>query len=260
MKSPVLALFDPALPSRMETDASECAIRACYLQQKDQKWHPIAYYSRKMTPAEQNYDIHDKELLAIMAALQEWRVYAEGSPSLEILSDHKNLLTFTTTKQLNRRQIRWSELLGQYKFVIRNVRGKDNARADALSRRNDLMEASQQSQAVLVQHDEETLGPNVKELGMVLTRKGKELGLNVPRQPNQDTHEEELIKRCHKPPEYSHPGIKETMRILARKAIIKNLKERVASVLKKCTSCQRNKHSTQKPSGKIQMREPPDRP
>ena len=90
-----------------------------------------------MSTAEQNYDIHDKKLLAIMSALQQWRVYAENCSELTIFTDHKNLLTFTTTKKLNRRQIRWSELLGQYKFKIIYTPGKNNGRADALSRKSD---------------------------------------------------------------------------------------------------------------------------
>jgi len=139
-ENPVLKLFDPKKTIRIETDASDLAIGACLCQEYDKKWQPVAYYSRKLSPAEQNYDIHDKELLAIVAALQQWRVYAEGAPGLEILTDHKNLLYFTTTKQLNRRQTRWSELLGQYKFKISYTPGKENGRADALSRRPDLMD------------------------------------------------------------------------------------------------------------------------
>ena len=61
-------------------------------------WHPVAYLSRKLSPAEQNYDVHDKELLAIVASLESWRVYTKGSPELTILTDHKNLVHFTTTK------------------------------------------------------------------------------------------------------------------------------------------------------------------
>ena len=96
----------------METDASDLAIGACWMQEYDGRWHLIAYMSRKLSPAEQNYDIYDKELLVIVAALETWRVYAEGSSDLTILTDYKNLLHFTTIKQLNRRQVRWSELLG----------------------------------------------------------------------------------------------------------------------------------------------------
>ncbi len=140
LKEPVLKMYNPRLPIRIETDASDLAIGACLSQKYEDMWHPVAYLSRKLSPAEQNYDIHDKELLAIVAFLESWSVYTEGSPELTILTDHKNLLHFTTTKQLNRRQVRWSERLGQYKFRIQYTPGKDNGRADALSRRSDHME------------------------------------------------------------------------------------------------------------------------
>ena len=106
LRDPILKIFDLKKPSRMETDASDLAIGACWMQEHDSRWHPVAYMSRKLSPAEQNYDIHNKELLAIVAALETWRVYAEGSPDLTIFTDYKNLLHFTITKQLNRRQVR----------------------------------------------------------------------------------------------------------------------------------------------------------
>lgn len=65
--------------------------------------HPCAYRNLKMTLAEQNYDIYDKELLSVVLAFRDWRVYLEGSPhTINIISDHKNLESFLTTKQLNR--------------------------------------------------------------------------------------------------------------------------------------------------------------
>ena len=99
-------MFDTEKLSRIETDASDLAIGACLTQEYEGKWHPVAYMSRKLSLAEQNYDIYNKELLAIVAALETWRVYAEGSPDLTIFTDYKNLLYFTTIKQLNRRQVR----------------------------------------------------------------------------------------------------------------------------------------------------------
>ena len=125
-KEPVLLNFRANKPTRIETDASDQAVGACLCQQKDGKWHPVAYYSRKMSQAEQNYDIHNKELLAVVNALEHWRVYAESSSKLTIFTDHKNLTTFTTTKKLNRRQVRWAELLGQHKFKILYTPGKEN--------------------------------------------------------------------------------------------------------------------------------------
>ena len=86
----------------METDTSDQAVGACLCQQADGKWHPVAYYSQKITQAEQNYDIYNKELLAVVNTLKHWRVYIESSSELTVLTDHKNLTMFTTTKKLNR--------------------------------------------------------------------------------------------------------------------------------------------------------------
>ena len=96
-------MFDTEKPSRIETDASDLAIGACLTQEYESKWHPVAYILRKLSPAEQNYDIYNKELLAIVAALETWRVYAEGLPDIIIFTNYKNLLYFTIIKQLNRR-------------------------------------------------------------------------------------------------------------------------------------------------------------
>ena len=63
-------MFNLKKPSRIETDASDLAIGACWIQEHDSKWHLIAYMSRKLSLAEQNYDIYNKELLAIVAALE----------------------------------------------------------------------------------------------------------------------------------------------------------------------------------------------
>ncbi|KFZ16177.1 hypothetical protein V501_02352, partial [Pseudogymnoascus sp. VKM F-4519 (FW-2642)] len=141
-EAPILATFDPAKKIILETDSSDFAIGAC-LNQPDEndengKFKPIAYYSRKLSPAELNYDIHDKELLAIVVAFEQWRVYLEGSTyPVQVWTDHKNLIYFTTTKVLNRRQVRWAETLAAYNFTITYRKGSENARADALSRRTD---------------------------------------------------------------------------------------------------------------------------
>src|SRR5450755_408266 len=97
-----------------------------------------------MSAPELNYDIHDKELLAIVEAFKEWRVYLKG-PQHQVLvyTDYKNLVAFTTTKQLNRRQTRWAELLSTYNFRIVYRKGSENAKADALSRRPDYQGDSQ---------------------------------------------------------------------------------------------------------------------
>jgi len=106
LKESILKMFDPKKLGRIEIDALDLAIDACFSQLHEGMWHPVAYYFRKLSSTKQNYDIHDKELLAIVAALEAWRVYTEEAPKLTILTNHKNLLHFTTTKELNRRQMR----------------------------------------------------------------------------------------------------------------------------------------------------------
>ena len=99
----VLTHFDPANPIVIEADASDYAIAAIISQSspKDGNLHPIAFYSRGMKPAELNYEIYNKELLAIFEAFQQWHNYLEGSThAVLVLSDHKNLKYFVTTKQL----------------------------------------------------------------------------------------------------------------------------------------------------------------
>jgi len=88
-----------------------------------------------MNPAERNYDIYDKELLAIVKTLKEFRAELMSMENMLILTDHKNLEYFTTTKVLNARQARWAEELAAFDFNITYRPGPLNVRADALTRR-----------------------------------------------------------------------------------------------------------------------------
>ena len=78
-KAPLLKHFDPQLSIRIETDASEYALAGILLQlQEDNKqWHPVAFYSWKMIPAERNYKTYNQELLAIVTVFKQWRHYLE---------------------------------------------------------------------------------------------------------------------------------------------------------------------------------------
>jgi hypothetical protein len=96
-----MATFQSNEPLRIETDASDLALGACATQERDGKWHLIAYYSHKFSGLEEQYNVHNKELLAIVSALKHWRIYAESCSDLTIYTDHKNLVYFTTTKVLN---------------------------------------------------------------------------------------------------------------------------------------------------------------
>ena len=88
---------------RVEADASNFATGAVLSQQaKDGKWHPVAFFSKSLSEAERNYEIYDKELLAIMLALEEWRQYLLGArQKFEIWSGHQNLTYFREARKLN---------------------------------------------------------------------------------------------------------------------------------------------------------------
>ena len=140
-KAPILTHFDPNNPIVVETDASDYAVAAIISQisPNDGDIHPIAFYSRSMNPAELNYEIYDKELLAIFEAFKQWRNYLEGATHVVlVLSDHKNLEYFATTKQLTRRQARWSEYLSGFNYIIRYRAGRLGTKPDALTRRGDV--------------------------------------------------------------------------------------------------------------------------
>jgi len=141
VKEPILKHFDTDLPTLVETDANDNVCAAVVSQQHKHPtsgkpvWMPTSYYSKKMNPAERNYDIYDKELLAIVKTLKEFRAELMSVQNMLILTDHKNLEYFTTTKMLNSRQARWAEELAAFDFSITYRPGPLNVRADALTRR-----------------------------------------------------------------------------------------------------------------------------
>jgi len=136
----VLISPDPTKPFRIKADSSDFATGAVLSQVslKDEKWHPVAFLSKSLSPIEWNYEIHDKEMLAIIQALQEWQHFIEGMEhQCEIWTDHKNLEYFMMAKQLNWRQARWSLYLFRFDFALHHKPRKSMGKPDALSRRSD---------------------------------------------------------------------------------------------------------------------------
>ena len=108
VSAPILRLFNPSRKIVIKTNASNYALRAILSQKNpNKKFHPIAFYSQKLTPAEINYKIHNKELLAIIKAFKKWHHYLKGAKyKIKVFTNHQNLEYFTTAKVLNRRQAR----------------------------------------------------------------------------------------------------------------------------------------------------------
>jgi hypothetical protein len=140
LSAPVLSYFQPDRETRLEADCSDLAAGAVLTQlhSDDQKWHPVAFFSKTLHDAETHYEIHDKELLAIILGIKEWRAELTSLPSFLIITDHKALEYFGNKQLLNERQIRWMELLSQFNYTISYRPGRENTIADILSRKDEL--------------------------------------------------------------------------------------------------------------------------
>lgn len=137
--APILKIPDDEHPFRLECDSSDFATGAVLEQLGDDGlWHPVAFYSKALGVHERNYEIYDKEMLAIIRALKEWRHHLEGHPlPFDIWSDHQNLTYFRKAQDLTRRQARWSLFLTRFHFKLEHKPGKTMKRADPMSRRPD---------------------------------------------------------------------------------------------------------------------------
>ncbi|KAI2665917.1 Transposon Tf2-9 polyprotein [Labeo rohita] len=131
---------DPSIPFIVEVDASSTGIGAILSQRQGEpaKMFPCAFYSRKLSSAERNYDVGNRKLLAMKAALEEWRHWLEGAQHpFTVLTDHKKLEYLRSAKRLNPRQARWAMLFTRFDFTVTYRPGSKNTKADALSRQSD---------------------------------------------------------------------------------------------------------------------------
>src|SRR5487761_1648314 len=140
---PVLRQPDFTKKFTVHTDASAYGVGAILLQEGEPSTtnpskpclHSIAYYSATFTSTERNYDIYERELLAIIKAVTHWRPYLIWTKEpFTIHTDHANLLYWKSPRKLNRRTARWHSELQDYHFKLKHVPGKLHTAADALSR------------------------------------------------------------------------------------------------------------------------------
>ncbi|KAG3079066.1 hypothetical protein PI125_g20807 [Phytophthora idaei] len=129
-------LPDDSKPLHVVCDASDFAI-GCALMQFDNegKERVVSYQLRQLKPAERNYPVHDKQLLAMRYALIKFSVYLLGEESFAVYTDHASLRTAMKTPRLSQRMARWLSFFSEYNFVVHYKPGKNNILADALSRR-----------------------------------------------------------------------------------------------------------------------------
>ncbi|KAI2649346.1 Transposon Tf2-9 polyprotein [Labeo rohita] len=135
--APILITPDTTRQFIVEVDASSVGVGAVLSQRSplDNRVHPCAFFSHRLSPAERNYDVGNRELLAIRLALGEWRHWLEGAalPFL-VWTDHRNLAYIRSAKRLNARQARWALFFDRFNFTISHRPGSKNTKPDALSR------------------------------------------------------------------------------------------------------------------------------
>jgi len=136
--APVLMSPQDLEPFWVEADSSDFATEAVLSQQltMDRKWHPVAFYSKFLSSVKWNYKIYNKEMLAIICTLEEWRHFLEGATHpVEIWTNHKNLEYFMTAKKLNYHQAHWSLHLARFDFLLHHCPRRTMGKLDALLRK-----------------------------------------------------------------------------------------------------------------------------
>ena len=192
----ILIMFESGKLIMLEMNALDEAIEACISQSDNKKrLHLIAFHSRKLTDAELNYKIHDKKLLVIVNSFKQWRVYLkESRHQIQVYTNHKNLLYFTITKVLNRRQIKWSKELSLYNFQIQYQKKSENSKIDVLSRRADHMtDRSQVNQTILQENSDNSIVYN-RQNAVTLWINNKDLKKRVKLKLAKNSVAQDIIK------------------------------------------------------------------
>lgn len=264
--APVLRSPDPQRQFIVEVDASSTGVGAILSQRaSDNRLHPCAYFSRSLSCAERNYDVGDRELLAIKLALEEWRHWLEGAKDPFIVwTDHKNLEYLKSAKRLNPRQARWALFFGRFNFSLSYRPGTKNVKPDALSR----IEESSKSE---VSGPTDFILPESVRLAatrLELEREVREANRSLPTPEScprdrlfvPENLVDKVIKFCHNSRLYCHPGIVKTLKLVQTQfwwpSLIKDVKDFVSS----CSLCCQVKPSRRPPSGLLRPLPIPPRP
>ena len=242
----------------VEVDASDVGVGAVLSQRavEDGKLHPCAFFSRRLSPAERNYDIGNHELLAVKLALEEWRHWLEGStvPFL-VWTAHKNLEYIQTAKRLTSRQCRWALFFTRFNFTLSYRPGSRNTKPDALSR--------------MFQGDEtckEDLTPIlpspcvVEALTWDIERQVQEAIRDQPAPSACPTNRlfvpenlrSQVIQWGHDSRLACHPGTTHTLHLLSQRFWWPSLRREVREFVRACPTCNQHKSSNQPPSGFLQ--------
>ncbi|KAF8749833.1 hypothetical protein RHS01_09743 [Rhizoctonia solani] len=254
--APVLCHANPTKPYFLETDASGAALGSILSQrQEDSRLHPLGFLSESFKGAEQNYDTHDKELLAIICSFEYWRIFLEGTlHPVTVFTDHRNLEYWKESRTFNRCHARWHLLLAGYNFQIVYRPGKQSGKPDALSRRSDHADIPPAAQTMLPDlYQDESL----EEILQFLQNESKappsikkafkdydmEAGLLFYQGrivvPDVGTLRTDLLCIFHDSPLAGHPGRQRTLELVSRNYYWPGIRADTYWHVDSCETCQR---------------------
>ena len=289
--APILVHPDSNKPFIVETDASNFAVGAILSQEHDGKIHPVAFLSKSLTKCQKNYQIYDKELLAIKVALEEWRHFLEGARHQFIVyTDHKNLTFPRKPEMLSQRQIRWYEFLSRFDFKLIYRSGKKSGKPDLLSRRSDHLFSQLRSISCVKIND--FRNSNKSLISSILSSLNKDIMYKKFKKALSDNNSDSAFKTCFKNftidkegfllfnnliyvPEpirvrilelhhdsitAGHFGVNKTCELISRNFWWPKLSSDVKQFIKSCDICCQSKVPRHKPYGLLSPLDTPKRP
>jgi hypothetical protein len=297
--APILRHFDPSDPIIVETNASDFALGAIISQtNKHNITRPVAFASRKMSGPELNYPVLEKEFLAILFAFQQWRQYLEGPPHpVVVYTDHRSLEYFLTSKQLTRRQARWSEYMGEFNLVIKYRPGSTATKPDSLSQRADYKPSDTDSTSLSKELNGlnyrsllpgETIVASVAPLQYDILEEVKVAYANDPEIDHlriesansnsslvvsptglikydtayyiPESMRTRILLDSHDAKHSGHPGRGKTYEKIKQRYWWPGMRKSIFDYVDSCHECQRTKVSRQKPLGYLMPLPAPERP
>ncbi|KAK3561412.1 hypothetical protein QTP86_002028, partial [Hemibagrus guttatus] len=263
--APILRHPDPELPFVVEVDASCSGIGAVLSQRHGEpgKLHPCAFHSRKLTAAERNYDVGNRELLAIKAALEEWCQWLEGARHpFQVLTDHRNLEYLRGAKRLNPRQARWALFFTRFVFTVTYCPGSKNGKADALSRQFELANDPSKPEPILPATA--LLAPVHWDLMEEIRRAHADEPPPASCPPDRtfvpQLFRQQVMQWVHEAPSSGHPGIHRSMQLTRRRFWWPSLGSDVEEYVRACPTCVQSRTSRHLPEGLLEPLPTPRRP
>lgn len=263
--APILITPDPERQFIVEVDASEIGIGAVLSQRssQDDKVHPCAFYSHRLSPAERNYDVGNRELLAIRLALGEWRHWLEGaSVPFIVWTDHRNLEYIRSAKRLNARQARWALFFDRFDFSISFRPGSKNLKPDALSRQFDSSEGASTDERILPQHC--VVGAAVWGVEQAV-RRALSHTARPPRAPEgtlfvPEAARSTVLRWGHSSKLVAHPGVRGTLAAIRQRFWWPTRERDIRRFVASCSICAQTKSSNNPPAGLLRPLPVPSRP